>query len=133
MYTYPGSPHSNRPSSSRATCVSTRSKQKVVYHPKKSAVVCGTRHREVDEPILSVQRCKREDVWQRAWGFLAEDFVDVAREREIAGPLSFAKLVTLVAAFRHAVHLRLKALQDEETALFTRGIVTTAQDGRLGP
>jgi hypothetical protein len=33
-----------------------------------------------------------------------------------------AKLVTLVTAFRHAVHLRLKALQDEETTLFTRGI-----------
>jgi hypothetical protein len=37
-------------------------------------------------------------------------------------PFSHAKLVTLVTAFRHAVHLRLKALQDEETTLFTRGI-----------
>lgn len=37
-------------------------------------------------------------------------------------PFSHVKLVTLVTAFRHAVHLRLKALQDEETTLFTRGI-----------
>jgi hypothetical protein len=37
-------------------------------------------------------------------------------------PFSHAKLVTLVTAFKHAVHLRLKSLQDEETTLFTRGI-----------
>jgi hypothetical protein len=37
-------------------------------------------------------------------------------------PFSHVKLVTLVTAFRHAVHLRLKAIQDEETTLFTRGI-----------
>ncbi|KAI9509188.1 hypothetical protein F5148DRAFT_784784 [Russula earlei] len=37
-------------------------------------------------------------------------------------PFSHAKLVTLVTAFRHAVHLRLKAIENEETTLFTRGI-----------
>jgi hypothetical protein len=37
-------------------------------------------------------------------------------------PFSQAKLTTLVTAFRHAVHLRLKALEDEEKSLFTRGI-----------
>jgi hypothetical protein len=37
-------------------------------------------------------------------------------------PFSHAKLVTLLTAFRHAVHLRLKALQDEDTTLFTRGM-----------
>jgi hypothetical protein len=37
-------------------------------------------------------------------------------------PFSHAKLVTIVTAFRHAVHLRLKALRDEETTLFTRGV-----------
>lgn len=37
-------------------------------------------------------------------------------------PFAHAKLTALVTAFRHAVHLRLKALQDEESSLFTRGI-----------
>ena len=37
-------------------------------------------------------------------------------------PFSHAKLLTLVTAFRHAIHLRLKALEDEEKTLFTRGI-----------
>ncbi|KAF8272006.1 hypothetical protein EI94DRAFT_1796647 [Lactarius quietus] len=37
-------------------------------------------------------------------------------------PFAHAKLTTLVTAFRHAVHLRLKSLRDEETSLFTRGI-----------
>ena len=37
-------------------------------------------------------------------------------------PFSHAKLATLVTAFRHAVHLRIKALEDEERNLFTRGI-----------
>lgn len=37
-------------------------------------------------------------------------------------PFSHAKLTTLVTAFRHAVHLRLKALEDEEKTIFTRGI-----------
>ena len=37
-------------------------------------------------------------------------------------PISHAKLVNIVTAFRHAVHLRLKALRDEETTLFTRGV-----------
>jgi hypothetical protein len=37
-------------------------------------------------------------------------------------PFSHAKLTTLATAFRHAVHLRLKALEDEEKSLFTRGI-----------
>jgi hypothetical protein len=37
-------------------------------------------------------------------------------------PFSHAKLTTLVTAFRHAVHLRLKAIEDEEKNLFTRGI-----------
>ena len=35
-------------------------------------------------------------------------------------PFSHAKIVTLVTAFKHAVNLRLMALQDEETTLFTR-------------
>jgi hypothetical protein len=37
-------------------------------------------------------------------------------------PFTHAKLTALVTAFRHAVHLRLKSLKDEETSLFTRGI-----------
>ena len=37
-------------------------------------------------------------------------------------PFAHAKLITLVTAFRHAVHLRLKSLKEEETSLFTRGM-----------
>jgi hypothetical protein len=37
-------------------------------------------------------------------------------------PFSHAKLSTLITAFRHAVHLRLKALEEEERSIFTRGI-----------
>ncbi|KAH9980191.1 hypothetical protein BGW80DRAFT_1163428 [Lactifluus volemus] len=37
-------------------------------------------------------------------------------------PFSHLKLFTLLTAFRHAVHLRLKALENEERGLFTRGI-----------
>ncbi|KAI0260204.1 hypothetical protein BC834DRAFT_973591 [Gloeopeniophorella convolvens] len=37
-------------------------------------------------------------------------------------PFAHAKLAALITAFRHSVHLRLKALDDEETGLFTRGV-----------
>ncbi|KAI0304338.1 hypothetical protein B0F90DRAFT_1815685 [Multifurca ochricompacta] len=37
-------------------------------------------------------------------------------------PFAHAKLAALLTAFRHAVHLRLKALEDEDKSLFSRGI-----------
>jgi hypothetical protein len=43
-------------------------------------------------------------------------------------PFSHIKLSTLITAFRHAVHLRLKVLQHEETSIFTRGIRSSFAD-----
>ncbi|KAH9080433.1 hypothetical protein EDB83DRAFT_2339407 [Lactarius deliciosus] len=49
-------------------------------------------------------------------------------------PFAHAKFTTLVTAFRHAVHLRLKSLRDEETSLMTewvRGLLKGFKGGGI--
>ncbi|KAI9443299.1 hypothetical protein H4582DRAFT_2118240 [Lactarius indigo] len=123
MCTQPGSPHLNCAFSARAASVSTRSSQIVVNAPKYSpAYTILLTH--LHKPSSSLPLQTHQSLISH---FLAQTPTPTPLTATVISsplfrPFAHAKLTTLVTAFRHAVHLRLKSLRDEETSLFTRGI-----------